>query len=164
MRTPFFPPYAILKGGIARSDDETTVTMSRELFHFLIAAAAAPTFDPEWYRNEYPDVVEPIEDGALIDEIDHYAQYGYEEGRIPRSFVLDEAWFLEAYGDVSDAAASGEVASVGTFYNHVGYLEGRATDEKSEAQAQRWREAIERSADAVGLAHRPMEPLKSSSE
>ena len=153
MNISYFPPFDVLKNGLAESADQRTVTMSREMFDILIAAAVQGTiFDPEWYRTEYPDVLEAIETGAVEDPLDHYARYGYAEGRMPGYFEIDEAWYMDMYQYIAESAAKGEIESAEKFYNEAGYLAGQAMDDASEAQGERWREIIARSAEVVGGA------------
>ncbi len=42
-------------------------------------------FDEVFYRQRYPDVVQPIADGYLISGFDHFLRYGRREGRLPRA-------------------------------------------------------------------------------
>jgi GT2 family glycosyltransferase/glycosyltransferase involved in cell wall biosynthesis len=55
-------------------------------------------FDPDWYRERYPDV-----GISGMDPLTHYIRFGANEGRDPNRF-FDGAWYREHYADV---AASG---------------------------------------------------------
>jgi hypothetical protein len=146
----YLPPYQELKDGIAIPADGETITMSRDMFRMLIEAAAKSLlFDPEWYRTEYPDVAAAIESGDVESEIEHYASFGYEEGRMPAYLTVDESRYLTQNSDVAQAIEAGEMPGAETHFNEIGYLEGRAPDAEVERQAQRWARVIAESAQVV---------------
>jgi glycosyltransferase involved in cell wall biosynthesis len=97
-------------------------------------------FEREWYLKEYPDIAR-----AGIDPLDHYIQFGIQEGRwkskrhkesnqkfsqkmIPWSFdriSFDSSWYLKQYPDV---AAAGIDAY--WHYKTQGFKEGRFKNRK----------------------------------
>ena len=150
MIKPFLPSYMQLGKGIAMSEDGRTVSMSRELFDLFIGTAAlACAFDPVWYRVEYPDIGAEVANGAITDELEHFLESGYEEGRTPAYFDVDEEWYLTRFPDVADAIASGVVEDADEHYNEVGYGEGRAPSPEMLATVERWIEAIDLSAELL---------------
>src|SRR5438132_1255115 len=40
-------------------------------------------WDEQWYVSRYPDITEAIAAGRLVDPLQHYLEYGYNEGRFP---------------------------------------------------------------------------------
>lgn len=150
MKTSYFPPFTILKMGLAISGDGRTVSMSRELFDRLVALAVRAEFDPVWYRSENPDIAASVTEGALVDELEHFASYGYEEGRRQAYFEVDEAWYLETHRDVAEAVEAGDFIDAEAHYNEVGYIEGRAADADTQVDADAWAEIIAASRALVG--------------
>ena len=146
----YLPPYSTLKEGIGVSPDGSLVVMSRDLFRMFVASAArAARFDATWYRTEYPDVQAAIDCGDLGNELDHFAAFGYEEGRAPARMSVEEPWYREIYQDVDEAIRDGLIASAEDHYNEIGYREGRAADSGSENEVRRWQEAIAQSEELV---------------
>jgi glycosyltransferase involved in cell wall biosynthesis len=101
-------------------------------------------FERDWYLREYPDVAR-----EGIDPLDHYIQFGIQEGRwkskrhkesnkflqkkMPWSFdriSFDSSWYLKKYPDV---AAAGEDAY--WHYKNQGIKEGRFKNRKQEEKA-----------------------------
>jgi len=151
MNPTYFPPYSVLKAGVVGSSDGRVISMSRELFIKLVGAAIGPSFDPIWYKSEYPDISPAVEDGSVEDELDHFVALGYSEGRKPHYFVVDEGWYVSNYSDVVASIESGDFVDAEAHFNAVGYDEGRAADETMLRQAQQWAEAISVSARTVAL-------------
>jgi hypothetical protein len=54
--------------------------------------------DPAWYRKTYPDI------GPDMDPIEHYAHFGWREGRSPNQW-FSSAWYVHNYPDVPAAGA-----------------------------------------------------------
>jgi hypothetical protein len=138
MNTSYFPPFAILKEGLRISDDGSAVTMSRDLFNKLIASAVRSEFDPVWYRRENPDIAAAVAAGNPIDELAHFAEAGYEEGRRGAYWEVDEAWYLETNRDVAEAVEAGDFMDGEAHFNETGYFEGRAGDADMEAEIEMW--------------------------
>ena len=150
MSTGYIPPFTTLNEGIARSADGETVTMSKELFSLLIAGLAdAAGFDAGWYRAEYPDVASAVGRGDVTNELEHFAFFGYEEGRAHRMMPVDEAWYRTNYPDIDAALQESDLMTAYEHYNQFGYWEGRVGTPTAEMEAQSWSDAIERSAEAV---------------
>ncbi len=59
--------------------------------------ARSGLFDPEWYLGVYPDV-----GGAALDPLEHWWQFGWQEGRHPNPY-FDTGWYLSRNPDVADA-------------------------------------------------------------
>ena len=150
MKTSYFPPFTIMKAGLGISGDGRTVSMSRELFDRLVGLAVRADFDPVWYRSENPDVAASVEEGAVVDELEHFASYGYQEGRRQAYFEVDEAWYLETHRDVAEAVEEGDFIDAEAHYNEVGYVEGRAADADTQVDADAWHEIITASQALVG--------------
>lgn len=52
-------------------------------------------FDPDWYRQRYPEAA-----GAGIDPLEHYLRHGAAEGKNPNP-EFETAWYLATYPDVA---------------------------------------------------------------
>jgi hypothetical protein len=154
MKTNYFPPFDILKVGLGISEGGRVVSMSRELFDRLVAAAVRAEFDPLWYRSENPDIASTDGQDQLVDELEHFATYGYSEGRRQAYFEVDEAWYLETHRDVAEAVEAGDFIDAEAHFNETGYIEGRASDADTQADADEWLKIIAGSAQLV----RPEEP------
>jgi hypothetical protein len=147
---PYMPPYQAMREGIAVSPDGRAVLLSRDMFRMLIGALAQSTgFDPAWYRTQYPDVAEAIENGLLADELEHFAHCGYEEGRMPAHLAVDEVWYRDVYPDVDDGLIDGSLGSAEDHYNGSGYAEGRAASAGDEKTQLLWQDAIAQSAQII---------------
>lgn len=85
--------------------------------------------DEEWYLSQYPDVKAGIKPGGFKSAQQHFMEFGYREGRIPRKFSVDEAWYLATYPDVAKAISSGRVKSAYDHFMQDGYGEGRKPNE-----------------------------------
>jgi hypothetical protein len=150
----YLPPYEVLKDGLGASPDGELVVMSHGLFRTMIGIVAKSTgFDPVWYRQEYPDVAEGIGRGDFADELDHFVQFGYMEGRMPCWMAVDEYWYRDAYPDVDDAVIDGRHPDGDHHFNEIGFLEGRVPDAASEDTIVRWRNAVAQSRQALMLAN-----------
>jgi glycosyltransferase involved in cell wall biosynthesis len=146
----YLPLHSNLQQGVALSPDGDVVMMSRELFRlFLASAARVAEFDPAWYRSEYPDVAAAVDHGDMIDELEHFATFGYEEGRAPRRMAVDEAWYREVYPDVDDAIRDGSMVSAEVHFNDLGYHEGRTGDASSQNEMRLWEATIAQSGERL---------------
>jgi hypothetical protein len=152
MNSEYFPPFEIIKAGLAFSSDGEVVSMSRDLFAMLLRAATAASFDPVWYKSAHPDITAAIEEGSIEDELEHYSTFGYEEGRHPVYFVVDNDWYLTNYPDIHDAIGPHGYLDAEAHFNEVGYSEGRAADAAMMAQIEAWDHAISASQLKVGGA------------
>lgn len=153
MEPSYLPPFGELQRALSTSSDGATVTMSSDVFKLLLGGLAqASGFNAEWYRDFFPDVAPAIRDGLSADELTHFIEVGYSEGRFPAPVALDEQWYRKNYPDVDEAIKRGEVESPGEHYVECGWKEGRAPDAKTEVEARRWRQAIESSAAAIPIA------------
>jgi hypothetical protein len=149
----YIPPYEMLKDGIGTSPTGELVVMSTELFRMLLAGVVrAADFDPEWYRNQHPDVAQAITEGEIADELDHFVTFGYQERRTHKRMPVDEAWYCEVYPDIEDAIAEGEQTSAEDHYNDLGYYEGRVAEPAEEHEVSRWRTTIDQSRAALQRA------------
>jgi len=115
-------------------------------------------FERDWYLREYPDVAR-----EGIDPLDHYIQFGIQEGRwkskrhkesnkflqkkMPWSFdriSFDSSWYLKQYPDV---AAAGLDAY--WHYKNQGIKEGRFKNRKEEKKAQLFSGSIKQKIDII---------------
>jgi hypothetical protein len=90
---------------------------------------AGTVVDEEWYLTQYPDVRAGIRPGGFRSAYQHFLEFGYREGRVPRNPGVDEAWYLAAYPDVADAIRSGRFKSAYDHFMQNGYGEGRKPNE-----------------------------------
>jgi hypothetical protein len=149
MDASYFPPFALLMSGVVSREDGRVVSLSKELFDRLVAAAASQHFDPFWYRSEYQDVANGIISGEVTDELDHFLSSGYFEGRNPAYFEVDEEWYLTEYPDIAEAVASGVYLDAEAHFNEGGYQEGRVSNDAMREKAATWRALIETSAETL---------------
>ena len=155
MNSEYLPPFEVLKAGLAVSSDGDVISMSRDLFAMLVRAAVAADFDPVWYRTANPDIVAAIEDGSIADELEHFCRMGYQEGRNPIYFAIDNEWYLSNYPDVSEAIGDHGYVDAEAHFNEAGYGEGRAADAMMMAQIEAWQHAISESRSKLeGVARR----------
>jgi Glycosyltransferase len=74
----------------------------------------AGLFDAEFYRSKYPDVT-----AAGIDPLEHYIEWGGEEGRRPHP-LFDPHWYTTQYPDVTESGIHPLI-----HYLTIGKKEGR---------------------------------------
>lgn len=77
-------------------------------------ATIAPYVDVAWYNTMYPDVA-----SAGLDPVEHYAHFGWKEGRWPHA-AFDPAWYVDAYHDIGEAGIEPL-----RHYVMAGFAEGR---------------------------------------
>ncbi len=81
--------------------------------------------DEDWYKTQYPDVADAIEDGLFRSAKHHFIDSGYKEGRIPGVVTVDETWYLSRYPDVAESVKNGLFVSAADHFQLFGYKEGR---------------------------------------
>ena len=81
--------------------------------------------DESWYRAQYPDVAEAIDDGLHQSAKRHFIDSGYFEGRLPGEMVVSEEWYLKTYPDVAEGVNDCLFASGAEHFKLYGYEEGR---------------------------------------
>jgi hypothetical protein len=142
MNSEYFPPFESLKAGLAFSSDGEVISMSRDLFAMLVRAASAATFDPVWYNSANPDITTAVAEGWIAGGLEHYSTSGYQEGRKPVHFVVDNDWYLSNYPDVQEAIGLDGYLDAEAHFNDIGYSEGRAADVAMVAEIEAWDRAI----------------------
>jgi hypothetical protein len=139
----YFPPHSALANSIAADANKKTVTIPQALFELLLRSAFLQIgFDPQWYRQTYRDVAEACSNGAVQDELSHFVESGYKEGRLPRIFDVDGRWYRQKYPDIDAAIARGKVATAHHHYNATGYFEGRYPNALAEKSGTAWLTAM----------------------
>jgi hypothetical protein len=124
----YIPPFDLIRRSVEISTvrGELRVNVSYadfiELLKLLIGGA---TIDEAWYLRRYEDIARAVEQGEIGSAHEHFVQYGYFEGRLPRPIQVDEAWYLEQYPDVADSIKNGSVSSAQSHFDEDGYREGR---------------------------------------
>ena len=126
--------------------------MSSDIFKlFLSGLVQASGFNPEWYRDSYSDVALAIQRKTVTDELAHFVELGYQEGRLPAPASVNERWYRRKYSDVDEAIREGAFENSEEHYREFGRVEGRAADAELEDGAQRWFNAIERSLTSLAV-------------
>ncbi|TYB84072.1 hypothetical protein [Oceaniovalibus sp. ACAM 378] len=103
-----------------------TVTLPRGTLRDILKAALDGSFSDFWYLNRYPDVAAAIAEGLVPSALDHYAQSGIFEGRMPFPAPLDEESYLMQHKDVGAAIEGEAFADARDHFYSVGFGEGRA--------------------------------------
>jgi hypothetical protein len=108
-----------------RGGDGSVVVLPYERLKLLLTffLESVPV-DEEWYSATYPDVAEGIAGGTIASAKEHYARYGYFEGRLPREPAIDEGWYLSANPDIAEGIPNGGLPPKDHYREH-GYREGR---------------------------------------
>jgi len=104
-----------------------------ELLHFSDQAvlANAPSvqgglvFDEAAYLRAYDDVAQAINTGHLSSAMQHYQNWGTNEGRNPND-LFNESWYLQRNPDVAAAVAAEQIGSGYAHYMAWGWAEGRS--------------------------------------
>ena len=116
---------ALRKISKARSPGDESIMVRLPVMRDLIKFATAETFDEEWYLDRYPDVAKAIERGVEQSALDHFANSGLYEGRMPYPAPLDEAHYLEQHRDVAKAIDDGDAVGAADHFYMTGFSEGR---------------------------------------
>jgi hypothetical protein len=138
----YFPPFTMLINSCRLNEEDGTVTIPKAVFSMLLFSVFYRDFEPNWYRATYEDVAAALNSGEITDELSHFSQAGYFEGRKPSMQPVDEEWYKTAYPDVAAAIRAGVVASAHVHYNTTGYFEGRAPDSEAAQIAEKWQQAF----------------------
>jgi hypothetical protein len=108
-------------------DGTPTVTLCRELFQTIVAAAlrGAGQFDEAFYLANYPDLREALAKGKIASGADHYYANGYWEKRLPRKIAVDEMFYLQQNPDIAGALRRRLLQSAQQHFDTAGFTEGR---------------------------------------
>lgn len=82
-------------------------------------------FDEEYYLKKYPGVGEAIEGGIFSSGLEHFQNFGLNEGRTEVSRYYDEDTYLANNPGVADAVRNGIFVSGLEHFIEAGYEEGR---------------------------------------
>lgn len=104
-----------------------TLTLDRDgLVTILAEMSGAAPFDERWYLEQYPDVADAVERGAISSAREHYVRFGYFEGRLPGLNGFDAEVYCGIYSDLEHILLEPEIDGKARahFVEH-GYREGR---------------------------------------
>lgn len=126
-------PYAVLKANYLAMEDHgaaDAVIHPHGLTEDALKGIAKQflqsiPIDEDWYRAEYPDVADAIDEGVFRSARHHFIESGYFEGRLPGELAVDEDWYAQHYPDVASGVEEGFFASLGQHFREHGYREGR---------------------------------------
>jgi hypothetical protein len=135
-RKPFAPGWRDLTAPVRFAELKTrlgiilvrgrlSVDIAREdLLGLVRSILIAVPIDETWYRASYPDVASAIDHGTIASAADHYAKFGYFDGRLPFDIAVDEDWYVSRYEHVRTGLARGVATSGQDHFIRLGYKEG----------------------------------------
>lgn len=82
-------------------------------------------FDEKYYLANNPDVAAAVAKGQIASGLQHYQQFGVNEGRKTAQTIFNEQYYLANNPDVAQAVAQGKFQSGLQHYQSTGYKEGR---------------------------------------
>jgi hypothetical protein len=140
----FIPPYRMILDhlGVKPSNGSgaKTLMVSKDVFDLMIMTILrCIDFDEEQYLSLNPDVRQAVQEGLFLNGRDHFARYGYFEGRMGGVPVIDPEWYALANADVADALKVGEVDSAQQHYFKWGIEEWRAPNREALELVEAWR-------------------------
>jgi hypothetical protein len=122
---------------------EGQITISVELFRFLLSAAARTAeLDEEIYLRRNPDVALAIREGLWPSGRDHYAATGYFEGRAGSGLAVSETWYLKTNPDVAKAVKEGDWKSAEEHYFRQGMFEWRVPNQDAQEDITAWKHMV----------------------
>lgn len=124
----YIPPFDLLRRSVEISTvrGELRVSLSYDDFIKLIRLMIGGVeVDEAWYRQQYEDIAQAIQTGAVASAKQHFLDDGYFEGRLPFEIKVDEDWYQREYPDVAESVRTGVVASPQVHFDEDGYREGR---------------------------------------
>lgn len=86
-----------------------------------------PPFYEETYLLRNPDVAEAVANGLFNSGLQHWATFGFAEGRRPQDINFEEDFYLSYHPDVAAAVANGSVSNGLEHYAAFGWSEGRTS-------------------------------------
>lgn len=86
-----------------------------------------PPFNEESYLQRNPDVAEAVANGLFNSGLQHWANFGFAEGRRPQDINFEEDFYLSYHPDVAAAVANGSVSNGLEHYAAFGWSEGRTS-------------------------------------
>jgi hypothetical protein len=124
----YLPPFDLLRRSVEISTvrGELRVSLSYDDFIKLIRQMISGVeVDEDWYRQQYEDIGQAINDGAVASARQHFLDDGYFEGRLPFEIKVDDDWYQRENPDVAESVRTGVVASPQVHFDEDGYREGR---------------------------------------
>jgi hypothetical protein len=147
-KTPMFlPPYYATLTAIGTTQDEVSqsgkVTIPREFFETLLRfVISGSPFDEADYLTLHPDIRDAVKQRQLKSGRAHFLMYGYFEGRLGGTAMVDEDWYLAEYPDVAEAVRSGGLTSATEHYRTTGMFEWRLPNASAKADIGLWKRAL----------------------
>ena len=139
----YFPPYSQLLQSTKNGADSGHVTLSIELFNFLLQTALATVdFDEANYLAANPDIRSNLAKTRELTPAQHFIGYGYFEGRRGGMPKVDEQWYLQTYRDVAQAVQNGQIGSATEHFEIIGAAEGRAPSKEYLDVAKQWKRLL----------------------
>jgi hypothetical protein len=115
-------PYVVLRREVMNGSSGITEEQLTLIVRRLLRAVEV---DENWYKQEYPDVAQAIDNQNVRSAKHHFTADGYFEGRLPFPHEIDEEWYVKTYTDVAERFDRGEIPSIEQHYAMHGYREGR---------------------------------------
>jgi len=126
MADPFASFATLRNKGSITAEGNTHFLVERNFLIALMAQKVAGIrFDEVWYLSKYPDVRDAVKRGTIGSGHEHYLRFGYYEGRMPVTIVVNEKWYLDSYPDVAEAIRRGVYKSAQAHFDAAGFREGR---------------------------------------
>ena len=79
-------------------------------------------FDPDWYRQTYPDIADDIAASGPAALLDYYLEIGQRQGHAPNRF-FDEQWHRRKYPAIANRIEAGDYASAFDAYCRRGCMD-----------------------------------------
>jgi hypothetical protein len=124
-------------------DGNHAIKVPASLLRLLLKMSVAGSdINEAGYLSSNPDISAAFAEGKIASPEDHYAAFGFFEGRLGATPNVDEDWYLKSYPDVAEAVKLGKVKSASEHFALIGAAEGRSPTAKYESQAAQWRRAF----------------------
>jgi hypothetical protein len=114
-------PYVVLRREVMNGSSGITEEQLTLIVRRLLRAVEV---DENWYKQEYPDVAQAIDNQNVRSAKHHFTADGYFEGRLPFPHEIDEEWYVKTYTDVAERFDRGEIPSIEQHYAMHGYRGG----------------------------------------
>jgi hypothetical protein len=124
----YVPPFEVLRRmvtiGVVKGVTQVSAPYE-DFLKLLRTLISVIEIDEGWYLRQYDDVALAIRSGTVQSAQQHFAVYGFFEGRLPFQITIDEEWYLAANPDVAENVRKGIIPSGQAHFDAAGYREGR---------------------------------------
>jgi hypothetical protein len=136
--------YKCFNSLLSTNRQDQTVVVDLSLLRSTISEAIRTMpFDPVYYQSTYPDVAKLRVSGKIRNLNDHFAEFGFFEGRVPCWPEFDAEFYLGHYPDIREAVLRREFCTGFEHYINHGRCEGRIPTRSLQHEIEYWKSVLD---------------------